>query len=280
MKKIFLLSFILLLSDIIIAQTNKYSDGTLIGDTVFLNKLDFHERFYFFYKNEFETSKNHQERIFNKIYALSLNKEDFYIRYNADEMILEISFKNTNNNFFLGDKHIILSDIKIYNISGDSAKKIKFNSNLKIQTTFKLKNENLKGYYNIEDERKFITEKKVSSINNYSNNSTSYEDSEVLSVVEQMPEFIGGEKDMYKFITNNIVYPPYAKHNQKQGRVYIQFVVGLNGELTNFEVVRGVGYGLDEEALRVSKLMPNWKVGKQDGRAVKVKCVIPVEFNL
>lgn len=103
---------------------------------------------------------------------------------------------------------------------------------------------------------------------------------EVLSVVEEMPEFPGGQEKMIAFLAKSIKYPQQAIRSEKQGRVYVQFIVSSNGELTNFEVVRGVGFGLDEEALRASKLMPNWKPGKQGGRAVKVKCVIPVEFKL
>lgn len=103
---------------------------------------------------------------------------------------------------------------------------------------------------------------------------------EILSVVEEMPEFPGGQEKMIAFLAKSIKYPQQAIRSEKQGRVYVQFIVSSNGELTNFEVVRGVGFGLDEEALRASKLMPNWKPGKQGGRAVKVKCVIPVEFKL
>ncbi|MFY8034898.1 MAG: energy transducer TonB [Flexibacteraceae bacterium] len=103
---------------------------------------------------------------------------------------------------------------------------------------------------------------------------------EILSVVEEMPEFPGGQEKMIAFLAKSIKYPQQAIRSEKQGRVYVQFIVGSNGELTGFEVVRGVGFGLDEEALRASKLMPNWKPGKQGGRAVKVKCVIPVEFKL
>jgi len=103
---------------------------------------------------------------------------------------------------------------------------------------------------------------------------------EILSVVEEMPEFPGGQEKMLAFLSKSIKYPTQAIRAEKQGRVYVSFVVGSNGELTNFEVARGVGFGLDEEALRATKLMPNWKPGKQGGRAVKVKCVVPVEFKL
>jgi len=103
---------------------------------------------------------------------------------------------------------------------------------------------------------------------------------EAVTVVEEMPEFPGGVDKMLQFLSKNMKYPKQAISAEKQGRVYVQFIVGTNGELSSFEVVRGVGFGLDEEALKAAMLMPNWKPGRQGGKAVKVKCVIPVEFKL
>jgi periplasmic protein TonB len=103
---------------------------------------------------------------------------------------------------------------------------------------------------------------------------------EAVTVVEEMPEFPGGVDKMLQFLSKNMKYPKQAISAEKQGRVYVQFIVGTNGELSSFEVVRGVGFGLDEEALKAAMLMPNWKPGRQGGKAVKVKCVVPVEFKL
>jgi len=102
----------------------------------------------------------------------------------------------------------------------------------------------------------------------------------VYSVVEQMPEFPGGMDKMNAFISKAIKYPASEVEAKNQGNVYVQFIVSEAGELTNFEVVNGQTEGLNTEALRVVKTMPKWKPGKQNGRLVKVKCVIPIEFKL
>jgi len=102
----------------------------------------------------------------------------------------------------------------------------------------------------------------------------------VYSVVEQMPEFPGGMDKMNAFISNTIKYPTSEIEAKNQGNVYVQFIVSEAGELTNFEVVNGQTEALNAEALRVVKAMPKWKPGKQNGRLVKVKCVIPIEFKL
>lgn len=101
---------------------------------------------------------------------------------------------------------------------------------------------------------------------------------EVFSVVEQMPDFPGGQEAMNKFIQGKIVYPKEALEKNKEGRVYIQFIIEKDGSQTQFEIVRGLGFGLDSAALSAVRQMPNWIPGKQGGKAVRVKCVIPVEF--
>jgi len=95
-----------------------------------------------------------------------------------------------------------------------------------------------------------------------------------------MPEFPGGMDKMNAFISKAIKYPASEVEAKNQGNVYVQFIVSEAGELTNFEVVNGQTEGLNTEALRVVKTMPKWKPGKQNGRLVKVKCVIPIEFKL
>ncbi len=102
----------------------------------------------------------------------------------------------------------------------------------------------------------------------------------VFLVVEEMPQFPGGETGMYKYLQENMKYPPVARENGIQGRVYVTFVVNETGKITDAKVVRGIGGGCDEEALRVVRNMPDWKVGKQNGRPVKVQYTLPVVFNL
>lgn len=99
-------------------------------------------------------------------------------------------------------------------------------------------------------------------------------------VVEQMPEFPGGMKELLKFLQDNLKYPESAKKNNVQGRVIVQFVVEKDGTPTEFNVVRSVDPDLDAEALRVLKTMPKWKPGMQKGEAVRVKYTVPVTFRL
>lgn len=102
----------------------------------------------------------------------------------------------------------------------------------------------------------------------------------VFTAVEQNPEFPGGAAEMYKYLNKNIRYPPAASRANIQGRVFLQFVVNTDGSITDVEVVKGVGFGCDEEAQRVVKGMPKWKPGRQSGRAVRVKYTLPVSFQL
>ena len=97
---------------------------------------------------------------------------------------------------------------------------------------------------------------------------------------DQMPEFPGGMQAMMKFLTTNIKYPVEAQKKGVSGRVIVQFVIMEDGTLDQAKVVRGVDPLLDEEALRVVKLMPKWKPGMDRGEAVKVRFTAPIMFNL
>jgi TonB family protein len=103
----------------------------------------------------------------------------------------------------------------------------------------------------------------------------------VFDVVEVMPEYPdGGMKGMMEFVSKNIKYPVNAVKNRIEGRVVIQFVVEKDGSITNEKVIKGVNPELDEEALRVYRLMPKWKPGMQRGKAVRVKYTSPILFKL
>ena len=106
------------------------------------------------------------------------------------------------------------------------------------------------------------------------------EEPEIFMVVEQMPEFPGGQAELFKYISQNIKYPPIAKENGIQGKVFIQFVVGKDGSINNVTVLRGVDPSLDKEAVRVVKNMPKWKPGKQRGKPVYVRYQVPINFKL
>jgi protein TonB len=103
---------------------------------------------------------------------------------------------------------------------------------------------------------------------------------EVFTVVEQMPEFPGGEAAMNAFLDKNLQYPSMAKEQGIQGKVWIGFIVDKFGNVSNVEVLRGIGGGCDEEAARVVSIMPRWVPGKQSGRPVIVKFRFPINFTL
>jgi protein TonB len=105
-------------------------------------------------------------------------------------------------------------------------------------------------------------------------------EAEIFTVVESMPEYPGGMGALMKYLAENIKYPPLAKESGIQGRVFINFVVEPNGAISNVKVLRGIGGGCDEEAVRVVSKMPNWKPGKQRGKAVRVSYNLPVKFTL
>lgn len=106
------------------------------------------------------------------------------------------------------------------------------------------------------------------------------EEQQIFQVVEEMPEFPGGMAECLKFLAKNIKYPTIAQENGVQGRVIVQFVVNQDGSIVDPVVVRSVDPYLDKEALRVIKMMPKWKPGKQRGKAVRVKYTVPVTFKL
>ncbi len=103
---------------------------------------------------------------------------------------------------------------------------------------------------------------------------------EVFVVVEDQPQFPGGNVALMKFISDNIVYPKEAHANGIQGRVISSFVVMKDGSISDLQIVRGVDPLLDAEALRVLGLMPQWKPGKQRGQNVNVRYTLPIVFSL
>ncbi len=103
----------------------------------------------------------------------------------------------------------------------------------------------------------------------------------IFVVVENMPEFPGGQAEMFKYIGNTLRYPVIALENNIQGRAICQFVVNTDGSIVDIQVVRSAGdKSLDNEAVRVIKSMPKWKPGKQRGKPVRVKYTLPVSFKI
>ena len=103
---------------------------------------------------------------------------------------------------------------------------------------------------------------------------------ELFVVVEQQPEYPGGMDALRTFLTKNLNYPRSAANASISGRVFVSFVVNTDGSLTDVQVLKGIGFGCDEEAIRVIQKMPHWRPGKQSGRAVRVKYNLPIAFAL
>jgi protein TonB len=106
------------------------------------------------------------------------------------------------------------------------------------------------------------------------------ETGEIFMIVEQMPEFPGGQAALQQYLASSVKYPVIAQENGIQGRVYIQFVINTNGEVTNATILRGVDSSLDREALRVVEAMPKWTPGRQRNRPVRVSYTVPINFVL
>ena len=102
----------------------------------------------------------------------------------------------------------------------------------------------------------------------------------VFDVVEQMPQFPGGDAALFEYLSTHIKYPTIAEENGVQGRVIVTFVVERDGSITDVKVVKSVDPSLDKEASRVVAGMPKWIPGKQNGSAVRVKYTVPVTFRL
>jgi protein TonB len=106
------------------------------------------------------------------------------------------------------------------------------------------------------------------------------EDNTVFTAVEVNPSFMGGMQEMYRFLGKNIQYPLAAQRNNIEGKVTVSFIVEKDGSISSVEVLKGLGFGCDEEAVRVVKMMPKWLAGKQNGNAVRVKFTIPIFYKL
>ena len=109
---------------------------------------------------------------------------------------------------------------------------------------------------------------------------TEEDPNKIFTSVEQVPEFPGGADAFNKYLSNHIKYPAVARENNTQGRAIVQFVCERDGSLTDVHVVRDIGDGCGDEAVRVLKGSPKWKPGIQNGRPVRVQYSVPVSFTL
>lgn len=106
------------------------------------------------------------------------------------------------------------------------------------------------------------------------------EDEKVFYAVDQMAEFPGGAAAMFKFIQKNLRYPPNARRMGVEGNCFLKFIVGNDGAISNIKIVKGINDDLNNEAIRIVSIFPNWKPGYQNGRAVKSQFVLPIPFKL
>jgi TonB family protein len=145
-------------------------------------------------------------------------------------------------------------------------------------------------HYRFEATEKFYRRKQINQ-NDYpflsflrppNNAKTGSTDSgeKVFVVVEQPPEYDGGLEAMYNFITKNLQYPAHDRKMKIEGSVFITFTVEVDGSITNALITKGISASCDQEALRIVKMMPKWRPGKQQGKPVRVKFVLPIKFKL
>ncbi len=103
---------------------------------------------------------------------------------------------------------------------------------------------------------------------------------EIFSIVDQMPQYPGGEKKLTEFLSNRIIYPSQALQNGIEGRILCSFIVAKDGTVSNIEVLQSPNPELSDEAVRVLSMMPKWNPGINNGEKVNVKCVLPIDFKI
>ena len=103
---------------------------------------------------------------------------------------------------------------------------------------------------------------------------------EIFTIVEEQPLPVGGIKAFYDYVSSNLEYPAKARRMGLEGRVFVEFIVERDGSLTDVKIAKGIGGGCDEEAVRVISKAPKWNPGKQRGREVRVRMVMPIMFRI
>ncbi len=103
---------------------------------------------------------------------------------------------------------------------------------------------------------------------------------EIIEFPDIEAEFVGGAQALMKFITDNVQYPPTSIEMNEQGKVFVSFVVEVDGSITNVNVERGVSPDLDREAKRVVRIMPKWIPGESKAKKSRTRCRLPINFQL
>jgi TonB family protein len=171
----------------------------------------------------------------------------------------------------------IIADGKQLQITGDDAGIEKLKSVITESEKYELIPDSISGLLTLAK----VNKVKGLTVVSYTDQAkTNTDQEEVFTVVEQMPVFPGGETALPAYLGKEIKYPADAAQKGIQGKVYVTFVVGKDGSVTNVKIVRGVDPMLDAEALRVVKAMPKWTPGKQSGKDVAVQYTVPINFKL
>jgi TonB family protein len=103
-------------------------------------------------------------------------------------------------------------------------------------------------------------------------------DGKIFTLVEEMPQFPGGEKELHKFLTGNIKYPLDLQGKKGNNTVYLTFVVEKDGSIRDIKILRGINEAIDSDVMRVMLMMPKWIPGKQNGKTVNVQFMLPIKF--
>lgn len=125
----------------------------------------------------------------------------------------------------------------------------------------------------------FFTSVSFASTQKPTNSKTAATDS-IYNVADKMPEFPGGENEIFKFIYKTMSYPSKALKEKTEGKVVVEFVINAKGKVEQVQIVKSATPALDKEAVRILKKMPKWTPGEQDGKKVAVKQTLPVKFQI
>ena len=135
-------------------------------------------------------------------------------------------------------------------------------------------------YFRLNKNAKAVARNTTNSTNPIGKTNPEIANSEVFSIVDKMPQYPYGEKELAGFIAHQLRYPKEASQQGVEGRILCSFIVAADGSISNIEVVQGLHSQLDKEAIRVLSLMSKWIPGENNGEKVNVKCLLPIDFTI
>lgn len=140
--------------------------------------------------------------------------------------------------------------------------------------------EEIKEDLNLKFDVEVTEESKVEAIQVVQAEEPKEEVDEIFTVVEETAAPKGGMPAFYKYVSDKMKYPAQARRMGVEGKVFVEFVIGKDGSISDVKAIRGIGAGCDEEAVRVVQAAPSWTPGKQRGKPVKQRMVLPIIFKL